>query len=240
MQVEKTVVEGVCRITLNRPSHHNTLTVEMLEEFSKHLVKLEKEARVLVIEGSGKSFCAGADMHEIFDMHNRDLKRFSVLGKKLCAQIESLNIPTIAVLHGHTLGEGIELALCCDIRVCSDKTTFEFPQMRLGYTPGFGATHKLPALIGESRAFELLLTGIAFDAKTAGGLGLVTQVVPDKSLKKKVDGLLDLILQRNPLAVSSLITLLRSPDPIKETAHFSEHASHPDTKLHIKEIIGEK
>jgi len=240
MFVEKTLVDGVCRITLNRPQEHNTLTIEVLEDLSKHLIKLEKEARVIVLSGAGKSFCAGADLKSMFDMSSRDLKRFAVLGKKVCAQLESLSIPTIAVLHGHTLGEGIELALCCDIRLCSDKTTFEFPQIRLGYTPGFGATLKLPALLGESRAFELLLSGVAFDAKTAAALGLVTQSVPDKSLGKRVDGLVDLILSRSQAAISSLISLLRTPDTIKETSLFAEHGSQPETKLNIQNILGDK
>jgi len=240
MFVEKTIIDGVCRITLNRPQEHNTITNEVLEELSKHLIKIEKEARVIVISGAGKSFCAGADLKSMFDMSSRDLKHFAVLGKKVCAQLESLSIPTIAVLHGHTLGEGIELALCCDLRICSDKTTFEFPQIRLGYTPGFGGTLKLPALLGESRAFELLLSGVAFNANTAAALGLVTQSVPDKSLTKKVDALVDLIMSRSPAAVSSLITLLKNPDTIKETSLFADHASHPDTKLNIQNILGDK
>jgi len=240
MFVEKTIIDGVCRITLNRPPEHNTLTNEVLEELSKHLIKLEKEVRVIILSGAGNSFCAGADLKTMFGMSSRDLKHFAVLGKKVCAQLESLAIPTIAVLHGHTLGEGIELALCCDIRICSDKTTFEFPQLRLGYTPGFGATLKLPALLGESRAFELLLSGVAFNANTAAALGLVTQSVPDKSLSKKVDGLIELILSRSHPAVSSLISLLKTPDPIKETSFFAEHGSHPDTKLNIQTILGDK
>ena len=240
MLVEKVVADDVCRIILNRPQSHNTLTKDMIEELSHTLVKADKDVRVLILEGAGKSFCSGADMNGLFDMSFRQLKSFAIMGKKVCAQLEAMKVPTIAVLKGHTLGEGIELALCCDFRIASDKTTFEFPQIRHGYTPGFGATSKLPKLLGRARALELLISGLAFDAKTACALGLVTQCVSDKQLQKKVDHLVSLIMKRHPLAVAAVKQLVHSGDFVKETSYFAEQLSMPDTKLNIKELLGGK
>ena len=239
MLVEKTIVDGVCRLTLNRPEQHNTINRAMLEELSAALVKIEREAKIIVLAGNGSSFCAGADMKELFDASGRQLASFSVLGKKVCAQLEALTIPTIAVLQGHTLGEGIELALSCDIRVASDKTTFEFPQVKMGYAPGFGGTKKLPALIGKARALELLITGLAFDTRSAIMLGLINQSVHHKQLDKRVDDLVKLLMSYDSLAVSAIKHLVNSGEFIKETAYFSEQASTPEAKLKIKESLGE-
>jgi len=239
MLIEKHIEDGICRITLNRPDHHNTLTKELLEELSAALLKIDREASILIISGNGKSFCSGADLNALFDMNARQLKQFSVLGKKICAQLEHLHIPTIAVMHGHTLSEGIELALCCDLRIASEKTTFEFGQVRMGYTPGFGATRNLGLLIGKSRAMELLLTGVTFDAKTAHALGLVNQIFSDKTLKKKVNDLVNHLFKHDQLALEGIKQLVHSGDVIKETSLFAEQASSPDTKLKIKELLGE-
>ena len=240
MLVETSLVDGVYRITLNRPQDHNALNTDLLNELSKILVKLDKDARIVVFEGNGLSFCSGADLKEILEMSSRDLKHYSILGKKICAQIEAIKVPTIAVLHGSTTGEGIELALCCDLRVASDKTILEFPQVKLGYPPGFGGTKKLPQVIGRARALEVLLTSASFDAKTAHLLGLVNQVVPHKSLEKSVDSLIALLMKHELYVNTSVKFLVHNNDLVKETSHFSEQAASPETKLRIKERLGER
>jgi len=191
-------------LTVNRPDKLNAISNELTSELSSLMDELEKDdkLRVLVITGAGdKAFVAGADIQELVDRDARMGRRVSRERQEIFSRIENLPVPVIAAVNGYALGGGLELALACNIRVCSEKAQFGAPEVKLGIIPGDGGTQRLPRLVGLGRGMEMVITGDFIDAQEAYRIGLVNKVVPPEELMKVAIELAQKIASRPPLAV---------------------------------------
>jgi enoyl-CoA hydratase len=144
--------------------------------------------KVVIITGAGeKAFAAGLDVKEVEGKTVTDMKDFQAFSRDASAQVAAIEKPVIAALSGLALGGGLELALCCDLRIAAEGTRFGQPEVTLGIIPGGGGTQRLPRLIGAARAKELFFTGAMIDAQTALEMGLVNKIVPaDKLMEEAV------------------------------------------------------
>ncbi len=182
----------------------NAISQELTAELSLFLDEIENddELRVIVITGAGdKAFVAGADINELVDRDARLGRRVSRERQEIFSRIENLHVPVIAAVNGYALGGGLELALACSIRICSEKAQFGAPEVKLGIIPGDGGTQRLPRLVGQGRAMEMIITGDFIDAQEAYRIGLVNKVFPPEKLKEEAMELAKKIASRPPLAV---------------------------------------
>ena len=196
--------ENIGLLTINRPEKLNAISNELISELKKLLDEIEndEELRVLIITGAGdKAFVAGADIKELVDRDARLGRRVSQERQGIFSRIENLPVPVIAAVNGYALGGGLELALACSIRICSEKAQFGAPEVKLGIIPGDGGTQRLPRLVGLGRAMEMILTGDFIDAQEAYRIGLVNKVLPQEELMDKAMELAKKIASRPPLAV---------------------------------------
>ena len=161
-----------------------------------------RRPRALVITGEGKFFCAGADIKEMLVMDGRELHEWALLGGRLNTRLEALEMPVIAAVNGMALGGGCELALACDLRCASMAARFAVPEVTLGTICGAGGTQRLPRLIGETRAKQLIFTGQTISADTALEWGLVNSVQTAGTLLEETLALAAAIAQNSPFAVS--------------------------------------
>ncbi len=169
-------------VRINRPERRNALGREVVEGLldAAERVAQRKAVRAVVLCGAGdKAFCAGADLKERRGMDEDAVRSFVTLLNRMMTTIERSPKVWIAALQGATLGGGVELALCADLRVANTNLVTGLPEVRLGILPGAGGTQRLPRLIGVARAKELILTGIRIGAERALELGLVNRVADD-------------------------------------------------------------
>jgi len=197
----------VAIVTLNRPDRMNTLGGSMKPDLARAFFELARgDDRVcaVVLTGTGeRAFCAGADIKERAGDQIAGAA-FFVAQKAthdLFRNIEEFEKPTIAAINGVALGGGLELAMCCDLRVAAEHAEFGLPELRLGVIPAAGGTQRLPRLIGEARAKALMFTAAKINAAQALSHGLVTQVVSGGELLTAVLALADQIAEMPPLAV---------------------------------------
>lgn len=177
--------DGLAYITLNRPQALNVYNIQMRDELYQVLgaIKDDPEVRAVILKGAGeKAFCAGADLSEFLTAPSRIIARQARWERDIWGRFLSLPQPIIAALHGFVLGSGIEMALCCDIRLASEEARFGLPEASLGIIPAAGATQTLPRLIGRARALEMVLGGRWLDAQGAYRAGLVNRLVPRPEL----------------------------------------------------------
>jgi enoyl-CoA hydratase len=177
--------DGVRVITLKDERRHNAIGTQMRDELVECAAGLmDGGARVLVVRGSGRSFCSGADLMEILGGKGHSVdeyqRRFTRVYQSFLS-VRSLPIPTIAAVHGHAIGAGLNLALCCDIRLAHPSARFGATFSRLGLSPGGGCTYFLTSALGSQRALSILLNGETFDAEAAVKLGIVLKVHDDPS-----------------------------------------------------------
>ncbi|MBW1781821.1 MAG: enoyl-CoA hydratase/isomerase family protein [Deltaproteobacteria bacterium] len=216
-------------ITLNRPEKRNALNPIVWKALDTAIEQAEEdnEARVILLCGAGKSFCAGLDL-------SPENELFSVVGQTpdasqkvwfyrevrktqdIHTRLERLTIPTIALIHGHCLGAGLELVLCCDIRLCTQDTLFAFPEAKLGFITDVGGLQRLPRVVGKGHAREIAFRGHRFDAQRAQAIHLVNDLYPDKeTLEIRGREMAEEIAGNPPLAVQGA----------KEVLCFDEEAS---------------
>ena len=152
--------DNVGVMTLNRPEALNALNSQVLADMSAAFDELQNddEVRVIVITGAGRAFAAGADIGEMAELNMLEGRAFGNVGQKLYRKIEKSEKPVIAAVNGYALGGGLELAMCCDIRIAADNAVFGQPETGLGITPGFSGTQRLAAIVGQSKAAEMILT----------------------------------------------------------------------------------
>lgn len=194
-------------ITINRPESLNAINSAVLSELDETLDTVDLNAtRCLVITGAGeKAFIAGADVAEMCCFNESEARLFSETGNALFRKIEGFPIPTIAAINGYALGGGNELALSCDIRICSENAVFGQPEAGLGITPGFGGTQRLARVIGSiSKAKELLLTCRNIKAEEALQIGLVSCVFPQQELLAEALKIANRIASNAPIAVRNI------------------------------------
>jgi enoyl-CoA hydratase len=178
-------IEGEFAIlTINRPKALNALNSEVLDELDKVLDSIDTyKIRALILTGAGeKSFVAGADIAEMSTLTKEQGKAFSKKGNDVFRKLETLEIPVIAAINGFALGGGCEIAMSCDIRICSENAIFGQPEVGLGITPGFGGTQRLARLVGPGMAKQMIFTGQNIKAEEALRIGLVNAVYPQNEL----------------------------------------------------------
>lgn len=208
MELKNVIFEkevNVAIVTINRPKALNALNSQTLNDLDKVLNVLENDNTVyaIILTGAGeKAFVAGADISEMKDLNENQGKEFSLLGNKIFRRFENLNKPVIAAINGFALGGGCELAMACDIRVASEKAKFAQPETSLGITPGFGGTQRLPRIVGEGKAKELIFTGDIIKANEALKIGLVNKVVTPEILMDEAKSLANKIASNAPIAIS--------------------------------------
>ena len=180
MPVELVRRDDCAILTLNRPEALNALSFDIIRSIGEAIdhVASMGDARALLVTGMGeKSFCAGADIKELRNRSLIEQKRGAELGQSVFAKLDKLPIASIALVNGYAFGGGAELALACTFRLASPNAIFGLPEIKLGLIPGYGGTQRLPRLIGEGRALEIIMTGRNVKADEAERIGLVNALV---------------------------------------------------------------
>jgi len=197
------IEEPIGFLIINRPEAMNALNEKMLLHLEQQFKLLEDNPQiyVIILTGTGKSFIGGFDITEELSFTEEEAAEGSARGKLIFNLIEQCEKPVIAAINGYALGGGLEMALCCDIRISGDKAKFGLPEVRLGVIPGFGGTQRLPRLIGEGWAKKLIFTGDTIHANKAQEIGLVEEVYPQAELMDKVILLAKKICLNGELAV---------------------------------------
>jgi len=198
--------DGVAVLTIDNPPL-NVLSERVGLEIREavHEVELDPEVVVLVITGAGRAFMAGADIKEFPQkMERGEAKKMALEHFHTYNKLDFLGKPTIAALNGIVLGGGLELALTCDIRIAGESVKLGLPEVKLGLFPGAGGTQRLPRLIGEGRAKELMYLGEPIDAQEAWRIGLVNKVVPDADVLAAAVEMAGSIAKRSLTALSRI------------------------------------
>lgn len=169
----------IATLTINRPALYNALDTELLYEMNRLFNQIEanRDIRAMILTGTGgKSFVAGANIRDLRQMTPDSAKLSIEVGHRVFTRIEHMPVPSIAVINGHCLGGGLELAMSCDIRVCVRGIKLGLPEANVGMIAGWGGTMRLPRIVGIGRAREMILLGKTIDADTAKDYGLVSEV----------------------------------------------------------------
>jgi enoyl-CoA hydratase len=186
--IEERPALDIAVLRLNRPSRQNALNRALLGYLEQRLEYWSgQRLRALILTGTGKSFCAGADLRELGVGSPLETREFAHLGHRVLTRIEQFPCPVLAAVNGYALGGGCELACACDLRYASEEAKLGQTECRVGMITGWGATFRLPRLVGAARAKELVFTGRLVSAQEACRIGLVNQVFP-------ADGFLDQVL----------------------------------------------
>ncbi len=198
-------LDKVLVITIDRPEALNALNTEVMGELLEavNAASADSEARAVVVTGAGdRAFIAGADIKEMSAKSPQEAREFAALGHRITRTLEEMAKPVIAAINGVALGGGCEVALACDIRIASEKARLGQPEVNLGILPGWGATVRLPRIVGEGIARELIFSGRLLTADEALRVGLVNAVVPADKLSEEALKLANTIAGRAPLAMA--------------------------------------
>ncbi|WAA11850.1 enoyl-CoA hydratase/isomerase family protein [Fervidibacillus halotolerans] len=222
LSIEKKKIGPIALITLNRPSVLNALNREMVNEIITSLKQFDQndEVRVIVINGKGKAFAAGADIEEMASDHPISLEWLNPFAE--WDQIYSVKKPIIGAVHGYCLGGGFELALACDLLIAAERTKFGFPEVKLGVMPGAGGTQWLPKFIGKTKAMEWLFTGDLYDASEVYLYGIINKIVPNELLMEETMKLAEKIANQPPLSIRLIKEAVYKAidEPLREGMHF--------------------
>jgi enoyl-CoA hydratase/carnithine racemase len=194
---------GLARVTLNRPEVLNVYNMRMRDELWDVLCAVQDDptVRAMLLMGAGRTFCAGADLTEFGTAPSVAIARDVRWARDIWGRLYDLEIPTIAALHGHVIGSGLEMALLCDVRVAAEGTKFRFPELTLGFIPAATGTQTLPRLARLGFSLEMLLSGAWVDHEEAGRCGLVNRVVAPDRLLSTAETMAFTMMSRNPLAI---------------------------------------
>ena len=194
--------DGITVMKISAPKSLNALNSTILKEIDTFVSGLDSTTRVLIITGDGeKSFVAGADISEMAHLNEPQGFEFGKLSAQVFRKIETLPIPVIAAVNGFALGGGCELAMACDIRIASSKAKFGQPEVGLGIIPGFSGTYRLPKLVGQGYAKEMIYTGKVIRADEALRIGLVNAVYEPEELMDKALEMAAMMLKNAPVAI---------------------------------------
>jgi len=202
--------ESTFEIVLNRPEKRNAISAEMFRQFDAAVTRANRTPglRAVIIRGEGESFSAGIDVSALLGLAEshgphwqQRMRAITDEFQGVLNRLERLELPTIALLHGHCLGLALELALACDLRLAAEGTALGLPETLLGIIPDVGGTTRLTRLVGPARAKELIFTGRRIDAAQAERWGIVNGVVPGAELVAAGDALAAEIAAAAPLAV---------------------------------------
>ncbi|MBI2831948.1 MAG: enoyl-CoA hydratase/isomerase family protein [Chloroflexi bacterium] len=192
--------EHIARITLNRPEAGNFIDRQLARELDGlcRQINQDDDVYVVTLTGAGSAFCAGSKLEQLSQSGN---SIDSVMEHSAAAAIADIDRPVIAAINGDALGQGLELALACDIRLASDKAHFGLPQVSGGLIPLDGGTQRLPRIVGKAKALELVLTAETLNAQAAFEIGLVNRVVPADRLAAEVESLAKTMASKGPVAL---------------------------------------
>ena len=208
------IEKGIAVLAINNPPV-NALSSELIAKLKFTLRELNQktDVKVLIITGSGKTFCAGADIKELSQIKtSREGERFARNGHELMDMVELSDMPVIAAINGACIGGGNELAIACHMRIASENAWFSQPEINLGIIPGFGGTQRLPKLVGKGRAVELILTGEKITAKEALSTGLLNKVVPSDKLMDEARGVAEKIINKGRIAIRSCLKAINGAE----------------------------
>jgi enoyl-CoA hydratase len=200
--IDCTKKESVATITLCRSKVKNTIDTRMSAELKDVQIDIQrdKSVKVAIITAEGQNvFCAGTDLEEFYTFENR-AERIALFS--VASIIDAFNCPTIAAINGDALGQGLELALACDLRMCSQKATLGMPQIKVGEMPWDGGTQRLARLVGKAKALELILLGETIDAEEARRIGLVQRITPPDELMTAVMDLARKMAAKSPVSLA--------------------------------------
>lgn len=214
-------------VTLNRPERRNAIDAEMVADLHEICARLEREPRLLLLTGGADGvFAGGADIAQLRERGKHDA--LAAINQGLFARIRALPLPTLAAVDGPALGGGAELAYSCDLRICTDRAFFGQPEVRLGIIAGAGATYRLPRLVGEGLAKELLFTGRRMGSEEALAVRLVNRVVPPEQLLDAGHEVLDEIAKGSMLALRLTKLTVDAPE-----------GAHPQVELASQALLFE-
>ena len=196
-------------VIFNNPERHNAVSLEMWEAAAGMLeqFKIDPGIRVVVFTGAGgKAFVSGADISKFESERSNEeaIARYNVAVESANAAIFEFPKPTIAMIRGYCIGGGMGLALCCDMRICSDNSRFAVPAAKLGLGYGYTGIKRLVDVVGPAFAKEIFFTARQFDTEEARAMGLVNRVVPEAELEAYVKNYADVISANAPLTVNSV------------------------------------
>ncbi|MES1187141.1 MAG: enoyl-CoA hydratase-related protein [Myxococcales bacterium] len=204
---------SIALVTLDRPERMNALSRALVARFGEigREVAAQEDVRLVIVTGAGdKAFCAGADLKERAGMSQDDVRALLLAYESELGWLETCPVPTIAAINGAALGGGLELALLCDLRLAAHHAVLGLPETSLGVIPGAGGTQRLPRLLGEARAKELILRAARLTAPEALILGLVNQVLPKSDdFVLEVMNWAEPILNGAPLAIRAALSAMR-------------------------------
>jgi enoyl-CoA hydratase len=201
LQVEP---NGIALLTVNRPEKLNALSAAVIGELGEAFTRVATDPaiRAVILTGAGeKAFVAGADIGELAQLSAYEARSVALRGQSVFRQLETCGKAVVAAVNGFALGGGMELAMACTVRFASENAKLGQPEVKLGLTPGYGASQRLPQLVGRGRAMELLLAGEAIPAAEAFRIGLVNAVVPQAELLTYCRDWLGKVLANAPLAL---------------------------------------
>ena len=179
MSVELTRNGQVSVLTLRRPEALNALSFSIIDQIDAALDEVEADdSRFLIITGEGeRAFCAGADIKELREATPLEMGERMRRGQQTFGKLDRLRVPSLALINGYAFGGGLELALACTFRMATPNAKVGLPEVKLGLIPGYGGTQRLPRLVGEGRAMEMIMTGRPVGAQEAYSAGLVQEVI---------------------------------------------------------------
>jgi enoyl-CoA hydratase len=218
MAVELAKIDDSALLRLNQPQSLNALSFAIVRDIAQALDEVASwQVRSLIITGAGdKAFCAGADIKELRGRSMVERKRSTEVGQAAFAKLERLPFPSVAAINGFAFGGGLELALACTFRVAARSAKLGLPEIKLGLIPGYGGTQRLPRLIGEARALEMILLGRTVSSEEAERIGLVNRLVDGPA----VDGALSLVRE---FSCHSLLALGLARDAVMRAADVPVH-----------------
>lgn len=202
---------AVATLVINRPPA-NSLTPEFLVELGMAFDRLATDdaVKAVVLTGTGRFFIAGADIRVLASIVSvGEGEAIALQGQAILNQIEVLEKPVIAAINGICLGGGLEVAMCCHVRLAAEGSRLGQPEINLGIMPGFGGTQRLPRIIGQSKAIELILTGDSISAQEAKVIGLVSQVVQPEDLLRQAQGLARTFASKGQMALRASLRAIR-------------------------------
>ncbi|MBN2122918.1 MAG: enoyl-CoA hydratase/isomerase family protein [Deltaproteobacteria bacterium] len=200
------VERHIARITINRPEAKNAFSPEMITLWRRFLeqARSDSDVRVITVTGKGDTFCSGGDIRDMAEgrLRSWDMKNFVWEGvHRIILTLEDLDKPVIAAINGAAMGAGLDMALMCDLRICSDRARLAESYIMMGLVPGDGGAYFLPRIVGIARALELFFTGDVVTPQRALEIGLVNRVVPHESLMEETLKMAEKIASRPPLAL---------------------------------------
>lgn len=214
------VENHIATLVINSPPA-NALSTTLLKNLEQELNKIEanKSVKVVILKGEGRFFSAGADIKEFTALQSAaDYESLSKYGQDLFDRMENFHVPIIAAIHGAALGGGLELALACHIRIVSETAKLGLPELNLGIIPGFAGTQRFTQLVGNAKAYELILTGEAISGTEAVALGLANQAVHDEELFSTAQQLANKIAAKSKPTISKIMELI----PYAKNSTFQE------------------